>query len=316
MAQSPFQEQKTSAFLFPGVNCVTREKDRRRALSLPEVSKRLSSAQEVIYGLGDKRSLQVHLERSADDICRVDNIALTAPCVAAIQLGIADSLHNRGFTPDWLLGCSLGDHARSVCAGIIDFEDLIHIQHDFFTNYCQDALQFQGLNVGIRSSSQDPFGKEDMEWFKENDIAASWMSPTYVQTACTPAVYEKLEAMAGRRSWKMEQFRFEIMFHTHQLSIFSNRVQGILDQCELRNPALPIYSSVLGKPLESTSTFVEELLTSAWNPVRWYQSVRSLVETHQVSQFINIGPCRSLSALQRSITPGNRAIDALTLIEQ
>lgn len=315
MAQFQPREKTTSAFLFPGVNCVTREKDRERALHLPQVQQRLKVAQEVIYGLGDSRSLQEHLQRSAEDICKVDNIALTAPCVAAIQLGITDCLNSKGISPDWLLGCSLGDHARSVCAGVIKFEDLIHIQHDFFTNYCHDAHNFQGVNIGIRSSTAAPFTKVDIAWFEENGIAVSWMSPNYVQTACTPEVYELLCAMATNRNWRTELFKFEIMFHTHQLRIFSGRVKRILDQCTLKEPVLPMYSSVLNQPLDSINAFVEELVLSAWNPVRWLQSVRSLLEQHQVTHFINIGPCHSLTALQRNITPGTRAINALSLID-
>lgn len=292
-----------------------RRKDRKRALDIPEVLSRLKQAQTVLYEKGETRSLTEHLQSSAKALAAMESIHLTAVSVCAIQLGISDRLLHLDEAPDWVMGCSLGDLARSVFSGLVSFEKAIQIQHDLFQTYQYRDHNVEGINLGVHSPAAAAFSDLDFEWFKTNGITPSRMSPLFIQLSVNQAQYEKLQEYGQRKNWRIQRTEFDFLLHATQLQDLSDSVLIKLADTKLLHPRVKIFSSILNKPLLTLREIRDEARQILWKPLRWQDAIETLQSTYNVNRFINIGPCRSLSALQRQISPSCRAMEATNLIQ-
>jgi len=297
------------------VHTVLRRKDRKRALAIPEVLSRLKQAQTVLYDQGEMRSLIEHLQGSASSLAAMENIHLTAVSVCAIQLGISDRLQHLDEVPDWVMGCSLGDLARSVFSGLVTFEKAIQIQHDLFQTYQNKDHNVEGINLGIRSPAAAAFSEYDFEWIGNNGITPSRMSPLFIQLSVNQGQYEKLQEYGQRKNWRIQRAEFDFLLHATELEDLSDSVLIKLADTKLLHPRVKIFSSILNKPLLNLREIRDEARQILWKPLRWQDAIVTLQSTYNVNRFINIGPCRSLSALQRQISPSCRAIEATHQIQ-
>jgi malonyl CoA-acyl carrier protein transacylase len=64
---------------------------------------------------------------------------------------------------------------------------------------------------------------------------------------------------------------------------------------KLGNPLRPVFSSVWSRFLEGPEDFREEALASSLEPVRWVETLETLVSREGVSKFINVGPSNTLT---------------------
>src|SRR5438309_12013612 len=123
-------QKPRSAFLFPGMNSLLNQADRFRYLGLQEVQVRLDQAEQI---LRDRSRLRVPLrrllEKPTQEIYSLENVPFTTSLICSIQLGIADRLTKILPAPDWVVGCSLGDLARSIYVGSIQFELILEFIH-------------------------------------------------------------------------------------------------------------------------------------------------------------------------------------------
>ena len=255
------------------------------------------------------------MEKSSAELCRTENVHLTAICVLAVQLGITDRLNKMGVFPDWLMGCSLGDLARSVYSGAANFNQIVDYQYQLFLDYGKNEERYRGVNLGIRAPVKAPFLKSDLQWFTDNALFVSSMSPRFLQLSCAPTHLEMVNQHAARKNWRISKTGIEYILHTSQLKTISQQAINSLRHLPLLQPRFPIYSSILNLPINTLEELRQETVQQLWKPLQWADAILSLYRKHRVDQFINIGPCKSLSALQREITPKKRAVEAIGLTD-
>lgn len=305
----------TSIFLFPGINCILREKDRNRVLAYDSVTKRLDWANDILRHFDTGLDIKSHLQTDPANLSATKNFHLTAIGTLAVQMGICDALSQRHIFPQWLMGCSLGDLTRSVYGGIIGFEQAIKYQYGRLRDHGHCDTRYSGVNFGIRAPVNSPFTTEDIHWFESCNLEVSQMSPRFLQLSCDSNQSMLLLQRARSRGWRLTKTEFDFMFHTSRLKQLSDSALQKLERTNLRNPEYQVFSSVLTRPLRTLSEFREEAMQIIWKPLMWVDAIRCLQNQYGIQNFINIGPCRSLSVFQREILPGCRAMDAWTLIE-
>ena len=263
---------------------------------------------------GVPQDVRNHLEKDSKTLAATYNIHLTAICACAIQLGIADRLAAKGITPDWVMGCSLGDLARSVYCGLVDFQNVVAVQLQLFESYQHLGCDYEGINLGLRSPVQEPFSVADFDWFEEQGILPSRMAPRFLQMSVNSSQFKKLDAHAKKRNWSLRRAEFDVLLHADQLESLSNQAMLGLQGAEVHEPTTKIYSSILDKPLYHLEEIVDEAKQILWKPLQWQSAILSLQRDFGVDSFVNVGPCKSLSALQRQISPSCRASEAIELI--
>ena len=81
----------------------------------------------------------------------------------------------------------------------------------------------------------------------------------------------------------------------------SYRFKDFLENVPFNDLSVPLITNVDAKIISTAPEMKDALIRQLTNPVRWYQSMKALIE-EGIDTFIEIGPGRVLSGLLRRIT--------------
>jgi len=277
-----------TACLFPGLNAIARDRDRSRFLHLPEV--------EVRIGRLRYRGYDRWLQQPADALYRSGDFTALAALTLAIQAGVYEHLVQRGFRPDLLLGCSLGDVARTVCSGAIAFDDAIELLAQFQSRIGRVATS--GTTCSVRLPAGQRLDTTLLLQMRELDLEPSILSDRHCIVGCDGAGAKALERLAQANSWHIKLAPFPYALHSRHLQPLIDSAIADFAPCFMR-PRVPVFSTVQLKILSDAAALYDDARRCFCTPVQWVESLRRLSRQLGISRYINIGPCHSLSLLLR-----------------
>ena len=146
----------STAYAFAPLSGVMRPEDRSRFRHLAEVQARFERAESI---LRERCGIRIHLnellDQSTADLCDRAGLNHTATLFIALQMGVVDRLAKILPRPQWVVGCSLGDVARTVAAGFCAFEDALTIAA--FSLRVIEMADESGGNVMVMATPRHPF---------------------------------------------------------------------------------------------------------------------------------------------------------------
>lgn len=300
-----------TAYLFPGLNGLLRKNDRERYLELPFVISRLEQAQTALKrDLSIEVNLMDMIKNQSDEIYKIKNISLAAVIISSIQVGVVDHLNKLYPDPDWMVGVSLGDIGRTVCAGAYDFETAV-VSHVRFTHKL-DGIDKLGGNIGVATTLQRPFTDADFEWFESIGVDVSILTSRFLNVGALYASLDKVRIRATEKSWRVMSI-LDYPAHSRYIKPFVEASEKEFLEVTTMNPRVPIYSTLSCKSIINPEEMKREFLETITRTIHFEQSIRQLNTDHGVKRFINIGPCKSLYTLLRDISLDFEIIDAQDL---
>jgi len=303
----------STAFVFAPLSSLLRPEDRLRYRHLEEVQARFRSAAEILHAThGVRVGLDGLLDQPTPLLCARGQISLTAALVIAVQLGVVDRLQKFLPKPVWVVGCSLGDVARTVSAGACAFETALQVA--MMSLFEAEEADRIGGTVVVMAPPRHPVTTEDLDWFTSNDITVSQLSARLLNVSGLTGSLGLLNDVAQERHWRIFPL-LDFPLHSHHVACYAEKAQAMIRQVPFEAPApgIRVYSSVLKREVKQPEDFREEFLGSLVLPHNWQETVNELIENHGVTSFVNIGPCRSLSRLLRE--EGQSVLEADDLIE-
>jgi [acyl-carrier-protein] S-malonyltransferase len=286
-------------FIFPGLNALLRKGDRARYLDRLSVQKYLTQAEQII---GDHFSQKVlfseFLNQPTEVIYHVNNISVAAVAICAIQTAVAEDLAEQTGEPDWVMGCSLGDLARTVYARGYSFEDAV-TNHISFTQKI-DGIDKIGKNIGVLAPRDNIFTAEDYQWFSDIAVDVSCLTPRFLNIGGRFEDLVKVEQRAVERSWNVMTI-LEYPAHSRYIRPYVDAVASDFTKVVTQSPRIPMFSSLSAQPISDPTVIREEFLLSITRPIHWCQAAEKIHHEYNVTEFINIGPCRSLTGMMKDI---------------
>ncbi|WP_413575228.1 acyltransferase domain-containing protein [Bdellovibrio sp. HCB290] len=303
------------AYIFPGLNALIRKSDRNRFSHLPEVQNYFLKAEEIIAARFEKKiSFKEFLELPTEEIYSIKNISLAAVAICCIQTGVAERLRDKlGQSPDWVMGCSLGDLARAVFAGAYSFEDAI-FNHIWFTQRI-DGIDQIGRNIGVLAPKSEKFEEQDYAWFAETQVDVSCLTPRFLNVGGRYEDLKKVEERAREKGWNTMNI-LDYPAHSRYILPYVLAVESDFTHVRTYSPQIRIFSSLSAQELTDPKIIKEEFLLSITRTIHWSEAVQRLVQEKGICKFINVGPCRSLSGLMRDIPVNVETIEAFEVLEQ
>jgi [acyl-carrier-protein] S-malonyltransferase len=301
-----------TAFVFPGLNGLLRQKDRERYLELPHVIKRLQQAEgALLRDLGIKTDLMGMVKTNTDEIYRIDNISLAAVVISSIQVGVVDHLREHFPNPDWMVGVSLGDIARTVSSGAYDFEVAV-VSHVKFTHKI-DGIDKLGGNIGVATTLQKPFTSDDFEWFEAQGVDVSVLTSRFLNVGALFSSLENVREKAKDRGWRIMPI-IDYPAHSRYIKPYVDASREEFMNVKTMVPQVPIFSTLSCKMLVEPEEIKEEFLETIIRTIHFEKAITTLHKEHGVTRFINIGPCKSLYTLLRDIPLEFQVTDAEDLL--
>jgi len=280
-----------TAVMFAGVDALDEFEKRKQALEYPEVRARLKQAQGIISKIDSSYPDLAHFVASPDEIFHRE-LFQKAFVSSIVQVGLYDRYISHNPEPDLLLGCSLGDSARSVCSGAMTFEQMVYGTYVFY----EGAKSIKGGSiVRVRKNSGDTT-PEDLATIESQGLfIAVHQTPRHFLVSSTN---DKLMKWAlseeTRRSFSIKPL-YNAPLHSPLMAPALQKVRNFFSGTHMKNSwSTPIFATALRRFVNDERTLHFDIDQNMTGAVYWWQSFKSLAEKHGVERFVNIGPANTL----------------------
>lgn len=279
-----------TAYIFSGIDGLDALADRLKVLSIAEVQQRLSQAQSILHREQIAFDL-MHFISSSDENYKKD-LTLQALAVSVVQIGLFDYFVKASGQPEYLMGCSLGDIARTYCAGAVEFDVLVigcwkyhlaasHIQGAAYhvkslageaTSHMLEEIQQHGVHLAVHQTPRHFIVSGDVqkleEWrLKEQSNDRYQIRPLYDKPLHSPMMNGVTEHLSNLYS------------HTLKPS----------DQWKYK-----LISSTAPRVIANQEDLFADMIENFNSTVFWMQALQFAVSELGITKFVNVGPAQTL----------------------
>lgn len=284
------------AFVFPGQGAQSPGMGQDLYRHSPAAKKVLDQAEKLMPGL-----LELCFEGPMARLTRTDN---AQPALLAVEAATLAALREAKLIPDACAGFSLGEWTACHAAGMLNFDrafQLVRLRGQWMQQ-CADeepggmlaVLRMTGDAVSALAESRPGVHAVNFNAPQQTVVAGS-------QEALT--AFEEAVKQAGGRAMRLNVAG---AFHSPAMQLASDLLSATLQDEQLFEPAIPVYSNVDGRPYTLNGAR-EVLATQLARPVQWVRTIENMA-SNGIDTFVEAGPGQVLSGLIAKIAP-----DALCL---
>jgi [acyl-carrier-protein] S-malonyltransferase len=283
------------AFVFPG-----------QASQYPGMGKELAEkypSARAVFDEADKALgfsiSQMCFAGSEEDLKQTAN---TQPAILTCSVAIYRVLAERGLTPDFVAGHSLGEYSALVAAGSLKFADAVQLVRKRGT-YMQDAVP-AGVGAMAAIMGLSPAVVADAcKRAAENEICAPANLNSHEQTVISGhagAVKRAVEIASQLGAKRAVMLPVSAPFHSALMMPAQEKLAVELKKVSFADLRVPLVTNVDADTETSGEEARDALIRQVTMPVRWEESVRLLID-EGVNTFVEVGPGRVLTGLLRQI---------------
>jgi [acyl-carrier-protein] S-malonyltransferase len=284
-----------TAFVFPG-----------QASQYPGMGKELADKYPVARAVFDEADKalgfsisQMCFAGSEEDLKQTAN---TQPAILTCSVATYRILEEKGVTPDFVAGHSLGEYSALVAAGSLTFSDAVKIVYKR-GKYMQEAVP---AGLGAMAAIMGLSHAVVMDACKraaENQVCspANLNSPEQtVISGHAEAVKRAVEIASQLGAKRAVILPVSAPFHCALMMPAQEKLEKDLRKTEFAALRVPLVTNVDADTETSGDEARDALIRQVTMPVRWEESVRELTD-EGVNTFVEVGPSRVLTGLLRQI---------------
>jgi [acyl-carrier-protein] S-malonyltransferase len=245
----------------------------------------------------------------------------TQPALLTVSTAAFSVLGDRGLTPEYVAGHSLGEYSALVAAGSLRFADALRLVRNR-GRYMQEAVP---VGVGAMAALLKlPEGKLDdvLAQAAQGEVvtAANLNSPDQLVIAGhAGAVGRAIELAKAAGAKRGILLPVSAPFHCPLMKPAQERLRADLDAATFEDLRCPLVNNWQAREIRTGAEARQGLYEQVPNPVRWVETIRYLL-AQGVERFIEVGAGGVLTGLLRNIEPSAKGfkfgeagdLDALT----
>ncbi|MFN7932500.1 MAG: ACP S-malonyltransferase [Bryobacteraceae bacterium] len=284
-----------TAFVFPGQGSQFAGMGKSLAEAYPVAAATFAEADEA---LGFPIS-ELCWQGPEQELKKTEN---TQPALVTVSTAAYRVLREKGMTPDYVAGHSLGEYSALVAAGALSFGDALRLVRKR-GQYMQQAVP---LGVGAMAALLKlPDGKLEgiLAEAAQGEVvsAANFNSPDQIVIAGHAGAVARASELAKAAGAKRAvPLPVSAPFHCALMKPAQEALAVDLDATEFRDLAMPLVNNWAAAEVRSGEEARRGLVEQVPNPVRWVESVR-LLASLGVTRAVEVGPGAVLSGLVRQI---------------
>lgn len=228
--------------------------------------------------------------------------ANTQPAILTVSVAAFRVLEEKGISPDFVAGHSLGEYAALVGAGGLNFADAVRLVHKRGT-YMQDAVP-QGVGAMAAILGISPAVVQDAcKRAAEGEVcsAANLNSPEQtVISGHANAVKRAVEIASQSGAKRTVILPVSAPFHSSLMMPAQEKLEKDLADTQFSDLQIPLVTNVDADTIRKGEEARQALVRQVSMPVRWEESMRLLLD-EDVRTIVEVGPGRVLTGIMRQI---------------
>ncbi|MFE3695410.1 SDR family NAD(P)-dependent oxidoreductase, partial [Streptomyces sp. NPDC059129] len=238
-----------------------------------------------------ERALAPHTDWSLTEVLRgtpgapsLDRVDVVQPVLFAVMVALAAHWRSTGVTPDAVVGHSQGEIAAACVAGALSLDDAALVVA--LRSRALLRLAGSGGMVSVAASAERT---EALLPDDGNICVAAVNGPDAVVVAGEPQELAALLAACDREGLRARTIPVNYAAHSAQVAQIEDELRGALSGIRPRASAVPLYSTVTGKPIAGESLDADYWYRNLREPVDFLGATRTLLETGH-TLFVEVSP--------------------------
>jgi len=228
----------------------------------------------------------------------------TQPAIFTVSIAAQRVLAEKGVTPSFVAGHSLGEYSANVAARVISFADAVRTVRSR-GRFMQEAVPAgEGAMAAVLGMSSEDAAKACADAAVETGgvvSPANFNSPEQTVISGAGAAVEHAAALCRERgAKKVVMLAVSAPFHCALMQPAQDRLAVLLKALEFRSTETPVAVNVDAAFMTEADQLRGALVRQVTGSVRWVESMRLLI-AQQPTHFIEVGPGKVLCGLMRQI---------------
>ena len=226
----------------------------------------------------------------------------TQPAILTTSVGALKVLEaERGMTPQFTAGHSLGEYSALVASGALSFSEAVKTVR-LRGKFMQEAVPVgEGAMAAVLGMEREQI-EELCEACSSGEVLApaNFNCPGQIVIAGHSKAVERAMERVKQKGKKAVHLPVSAPFHSPLMKPAGERLEKALEQISVSDLKIPVVTNVEAEVNTSKDRVKGLLVAQVSSPVRWEESMRKMVEKG-VEQILEIGPGKVLSGLMKRI---------------
>ena len=226
----------------------------------------------------------------------------TQPAILTMSTAVARVLREKGITPQFAAGHSLGEYSAHVVAGTLNFAEAVRTVRNR-GRYMQEAVPAgEGGMAAILGMALDQLQQVCADAAQGQVVSpANINSPDQIAISGHQKAVERAAELAKQRgAKKVVMLVVSAPFHCALMQPAQDRLESDLQALHFNNPEVPVICNIDATPKTTGEGSRQALVRQVTGAVQWAKSMQTLIDLG-VKTFVEVGPGKVLMGLMRQI---------------
>ena len=225
----------------------------------------------------------------------------TQPALYSLSLAIYELLKEKGYSPDYLAGHSLGEYSAVAASGALDYIEGLELVARRGRLMAKASEKAPGLMAAVLFKNPEVEFPEVEKVVKELSAKGEIVIANYngsfqvVISGEKELIKEAASLLAGRVK-RVVPLSVSGAFHSPLMKPIAEEFAELLRKATFRKPSIPVFMNVDASLADAPESIREKLLLQLTSPVRWTELLKNAY-IEGVREFVEVGPGRVLQGM-------------------
>ena len=237
----------------------------------------------------------------------------TQPAILVTSIAALEALKEKtDVKPNYVAGHSLGEYGAYYAAGVIDFSTAMKLIDKRAKEMNAAAESTKGAMTAVIGMSKEAI-LDTIEKIDGMVSVANYNSPSQIViTGEADAVAKANDALKDAGAKRVIPLPVSGGFHSMLMEEASVKFSEILDDCDIKDAQIPVFTNVDAEPTTAAIRFKAKMTAQIYSSVMWTQTVEKMA-ADGVDTIVEIGPGKVLAGLVKKTNP---AINVLNVFDE